>query len=67
MEAYVRYTTNFVCISEKLVDGIFGSVQLHLVIVVCVALKLVVSAVAPACPTASVFPPKPCLITRDEY
>lgn len=54
-----RVTTNIVSVSEKEVDGLFGSAQLHPVLAVYVAVEYSLSAVAPARPTASVFPPEP--------
>lgn len=53
------YMTDVVCISEKEVNGLFGSVRSHPVLAVCVAVGRSVSAVAPARPTVSVFPPEP--------
>lgn len=58
-EANIRYVTYIVFVSEKEVGELFGSAQLHLVQVVCVAVGCFPSVVAPARPTASVCPPEP--------
>lgn len=58
-QTYVRQITDIACISVREVDGLFGSVQSHLVLAVCVAVGCFASTFAPARPTASVVPPEP--------